>query len=255
MWSTIHYRRNEIILRAGMPAEKIYYLVKGSIELSSEYEMPETLQAGDVFGDLTLSHQSPVTFTALSKNDVVLKEIPKEHFLESIGNEPELAKIVMKHLLHQYSKARERLQELEANTTHNRIMQMTTKHHQQKQIVLRGLSSRAKEALNNRELVIDQFPFLFCRKPDTPGPLAYMNNYLLLEDDAPYEISKNHCKIITRDQNIYITDNASRFGTLIDGKSIGRKFSCQEHELSSGAHKIYLGSSTRCLYAFALLIN
>lgn len=255
MWESVHYRRNEIILREGMSTEKIYYIVKGNIELTSEYEATKQLAAGEIFGELSLIRNAPSTATALTKSDVHLKEIQKEEFLESIATEPEMAKVVMKSLFKRCESMNERLQELEANTTHNRIMQMTKKRSQQHGIILRGISSRANDALNDRELIMDQFPFHFCRKPSNPGPLAYMSNYLLLNDDAPFEISQNHCRLVCKGEKIILIDDTSRFGTLVNGTSIGRKFPRQAYELTEGTHQIHLGPSSHCQYAFEIEIH
>ncbi len=255
MWNSIHYHRNEIILSEQASTEKIYYIVKGSLELSSKYEATKTLRSGDVFGELNLIQNSPVCMTVKTKSDVLLKEIFKDEFLNAIDTEPELAKRVLETLFQRCKVMTERLQELEANTTHNRIMQMAAKQAQQSGVVLRGISSRARDALNDRELVMDRFPFHFCRKPDLPGPLAYMSNYLLLNDDIPYEISQKHCYIISKDNRVLITDNSSRFGTIVDGESIGRKFARQEYELSPGTHRIHLGPSSHCHYSFEIEVN
>ena len=237
-----------------MQNDCIYIIVEGSVELSSRYSEPRLLGAGQVFGELNLIRRDP-SMTVLTKSEVHLKKIRTDAFLESIGNEPLLATVVLESLFSRCRGMNERLQELESKTTHNLILQMNAKRSPKRGVVLRGISSRAKDVLNHRELVMDQFPFRFCRKPDNPGPLASMGNYLLLHDDPPFEISQHHCQLIRKEQKIVLSDSTSRFGTLVDGTAIGRKFSRQEYELSPGTHQIHLGLSSRALYAFEIEIG
>jgi len=255
MWNSIHYKSDDIILREGTPAETIYVILEGAVELSVANEKSRELHSGDLFGESGLIHNALATHSVRAISPLHLKEIHKNDFLESIDSEPELARVVMRALLSQAQEMNSRLMELESTTTHGRIMELTTKSSHLNATILRGTSSRAKDALNEQALTVDQFPFHLCRKPANPGPLALMKNYLLLNDEVPYEISQTHCKLIKRDGKTVLVDESSRFGTLINGSSIGRKFSQQECELTPGAHKITLGPSSRSLYSFEIEVT
>jgi len=255
MWDTVYYDQGDIIIAQGSTAGKIYAIAEGKVELCFANGTRQTLMAGEMFGELSIAQKESAISSAQAKSRVQMKEVEREHLLEAIDHDHELAEKVIKTVFdHSMSKEKKRM-EKEANSTLTRIRQITSTYLQEDQVVLRGISSRARETLDHREFPINRFPFHFCRMPSNPGPLAFMDNYLLLNDDAPYEVSQNHCQLIEKDGKLIVTDTSSRFGTLVDGESIGRKFSNQNKELTPGSHRIDLGPSSHCLYSFEIKIS
>ncbi|HKI60011.1 MAG TPA: cyclic nucleotide-binding domain-containing protein [Mariprofundaceae bacterium] len=255
MWNTVYYDQGEAILEQGEATGKIYAIVEGRVELRSENGKRRELMAGDMFGEISLAQKDSTTTSAQAKSRVHMKEIERERLLDAINHDHELANKVIKTVFdHSMSMERKRMEE-EASSTLTRIRQITSTYTQHSHVVLRGVSTLAKEALDYRELPINRFPFHFCRSPDNPGPLAYMDNYLLLNDDAPYEVSQKHCQLIEKNGKLILSDTTSRFGTLIDDVCIGRKHSQQSQELTPGTHRIGLGPSSHCLYYFEIKVE
>ena len=275
MWKRVQLNDGDLILRNGEPVDHIYIVIKGAVKLLETTGKSKLLSKGSVFGEGCLVQRAAANVSASAEGDALLSSIHKDQFLQSFETSPKAARKVVKTLLNKMQEmntlnsvdSSEEMIEVDSkepyheyqtpesfdpNTTYGRIMQMTARSSQEERPTLTGISSRAKEELNGGELTVEQFPFHICRKPSTPGPLALMRNYLLLEDDAPYQVSQNHCRLISDGKKIVIIDDKSHFGTLVDGETIGRKFSKQQLALSPGRHRIILGSSKHALYQFEI---
>jgi len=272
VWKPVQCSEGDLILENGKAVDHIYVIIKGSIKLLEPTGDARLLSKGAMFGEHCLIRTTPSSVSVYAEGDALLSSIHKDQFLQSFETSPKAARKVVKSLLkrmwemdHPNSESEQMEQQTEEslqesletrtfdpNTTHGRIMQMTARSSQEESPRLTGISSRAKEELNGGELTVEQFPFHICRKPSTPGPLALMRNYLLLEDDAPYQVSQKHCRLISDGKKIVIIDDKSHFGTLVDGETIGRKFSKQQLALSPGRHRIILGSSKHALYQFEI---
>ena len=269
MWKRVQLNDGELILRNGEPVDHIYAVIKGSVRVLETTGDAKLLSKGSIFGEHCLVRSTSSNVSVYAEGEALLSTIHKDHFLQSFETNPKAARKVVKALLkrirekdqlnseseHMSEQTKEEPKETDTfdpNTTHGRIMQMTARSSKEERPTLTGISSRAKGELNGGELVVEQFPFHICRKPSTPGPLALMRNYLLLDDDEPYQVSQNHCRLINDGRRVIIVDDKSRFGTFIDGETIGRKFSKQQLELSPGKHRIALGNSKHALYQFEI---
>ena len=77
----------EIIFREGEPSRAAYLLSRGRVELVKLTEKTATrislLRPGDMFGELGLLDESPRAATARAVGPVLVKEIPRQEFLQS----------------------------------------------------------------------------------------------------------------------------------------------------------------------------
>jgi putative nucleotidyltransferase with HDIG domain len=107
--------------------------------------------------------------------------------------------------------------------------------------IMTGLNAASDKALMNRPLSIRHFPFrigrlsgfyeLFSKGPD-----------LALEDEEPYRLSREHLTIERRDRKIYLVDDKSRSGSLVNGVPLGgRRGGTRELPLREGDNEVVLG--------------
>lgn len=108
-------------------------------------------------------------------------------------------------------------------------------------VIMTGGNAASDKALMNRPLNIRHFPFrigrlsgfseLFSKGPD-----------LVLEDEEPYRLSREHLTVERRGREIYLVDGGSRSGTLVNGVLIGgRRGGLKELPLREGENDVVLG--------------
>jgi len=89
-------------------------------------------------------------------------------------------------------------------------------------VILSGLNTRSQSALMHRELIIRFFPFFIGRiskQLDTSGPLPD----LAIQDSKPYRISQLHLSLERRGNQIFLVDQNSRFGFIVNNVLIGEQ--------------------------------
>jgi len=113
-----------------------------------------------------------------------------------------------------------------------------------KPIKLSGLTETAKKILNHNDLTISAFPFEICRqRPHLQGN-TLTENYLHIEDNPPYNISKTHLSINHHENQYYILDCGSTLGTIVNGQALGSKSSTFKATLNKGENIIIIGSES-----------
>ena len=110
-------------------------------------------------------------------------------------------------------------------------------------VELTGLTKFARLALNNKPLTIFYFPFRIGRLSRT-DLVSSAKQDLLIPDNQPYSISRNHLVFEKENDKIILVDHDSTCGTIVDDVSIGRKNNGESRvELGIGQHTIAIGGS------------
>jgi CRP/FNR family cyclic AMP-dependent transcriptional regulator len=85
----------EIILRQGDPADCMYVVQEGRVEIIIEQEQGDirlaVLEAGDVFGEMALFTKAPRSATVRVLGDTRVLRIDKQGFLKRVHEDPSLA--------------------------------------------------------------------------------------------------------------------------------------------------------------------
>jgi len=112
---------------------------------------------------------------------------------------------------------------------------------QQPLVVLTGMNQISKEALLDRSLVIEDFPFSIGRF-SPQQPFASMSPDLVIADSRPEPLSEKHLVMDRREDRIVLGDGDTRTGSLVNhhliGKNVGGKASVK---LRKGSYRLTLG--------------
>lgn len=95
-WITVSKRKNQIIFKEGEPANHIYIVLEGSVQIIIHALMGEELTLGilnkrDIFGELTLFEGMTRTATVKALGKTELLEMPRERFIEFLEKYPKVA--------------------------------------------------------------------------------------------------------------------------------------------------------------------
>src|SRR5262245_14209284 len=84
------------IFEAGQPGSEMYIVTSGRVELRSDGDVLETLEAGGVFGEMALVDDQPRSATAVALSDCELVPIDEKRFEFLMGRMPFFALEVMR---------------------------------------------------------------------------------------------------------------------------------------------------------------
>jgi CRP-like cAMP-binding protein len=95
------YDQNECVFSFGQTANRVYFLMQGSIKILDErMRLLTELGPNDLFGDESLFNEQTRSYTAICKQDSLLLTLSRSHLLSVISECPSIAV----SLLHSYAQ-------------------------------------------------------------------------------------------------------------------------------------------------------
>jgi len=90
-------------------------------------------------------------------------------------------------------------------------------------------------------LGLDDRPFVVGRRPIAGEELPPWQPDLLLDDTAPFRLSRNHFMVEKRDSCYHVRDLWSTLGTIVNGEPIGDHFRTDDALLRAGENEVIAG--------------
>ena len=91
-------RAGEVIFTEGDPAQELYVIQKGQVEIRKGGRLLDTLTEKTIFGEMALIDHAPRAATAVAATDVVLVPVGEKQFLFLVSLTPYFALNVMRVL-------------------------------------------------------------------------------------------------------------------------------------------------------------
>ncbi len=108
-------------------------------------------------------------------------------------------------------------------------------------VVLTGLNGTSREALMNRALVIEAFPFTIGRF-SPQQPFSSMEPHLVLADSRSVPLSEKHLTLEMGDNRIILGDEDTPTGSIVNDRLIGRNVGGKgKVGLREGTYKVMMG--------------
>ena len=92
------YRQGEVIFDRGQPADCMYVIAEGEVEIAVHGQSVDVLGREAIFGELALISREPRSATARARTDCRLIEIAEKRFLQLVHQTPVFALEVMRVL-------------------------------------------------------------------------------------------------------------------------------------------------------------
>ncbi len=90
------FSAGETIFKEGDPADLMYGILSGEVDLLVNGKVVETIETGAVFGTGALVEVKDRTYSAIAKTDCELAYLDRQHFLFAVQETPMFALEVMK---------------------------------------------------------------------------------------------------------------------------------------------------------------
>lgn len=94
------YKQNEIIFDEGQVQKIMYVLVKGQVKITTDNEVLEVINEGEIFGEMAIIEDLPRTASATCVTNCELIAINEKRFYELLQQVPFFAKEVMRTISH-----------------------------------------------------------------------------------------------------------------------------------------------------------
>ena len=107
---TRHFLSGEMIFKEGDPADVMYVVQSGEVEVSHQGRLVETLGEGNIFGEMSLINEEPRSATTVAKTECRLVPIDLKRFMFLVEETPYFAVQVMKIMASRIRKMLPRLE-------------------------------------------------------------------------------------------------------------------------------------------------
>jgi CRP/FNR family cyclic AMP-dependent transcriptional regulator len=93
------YKAGEVIFHEGDPAQEMFVVKTGTVEIRLGSRVLDTLPERSIFGEMALIDQGPRSATAIAKTDATLVPVAEKQFLLMVSRTPYFALNVMRVLV------------------------------------------------------------------------------------------------------------------------------------------------------------
>jgi CRP/FNR family transcriptional regulator, cyclic AMP receptor protein len=90
------FKAGDVIFREGDPAQELFIIQSGEVEIRLGNRILETLPQYGIFGEMALVDNAPRSATAVAASDATLVPVREKQFLFLISNTPYFALNVMR---------------------------------------------------------------------------------------------------------------------------------------------------------------
>ena len=90
------FKAGDVIFRQGDPAQELFIVQSGDVEIRRSNRVLETLPQYSIFGEMALIDTAPRSATAIAASDAKLVPVSEKQFLFLISNTPYFALNVMR---------------------------------------------------------------------------------------------------------------------------------------------------------------
>lgn len=233
------YEEGEVILQEGALGNQVYTITSGMVEVSvqsdGDMRVLAMLGPGEIFGEMGLIEDRPRSATVKALERTSVKIIDRETFAYLYGRNPKVLMPIIKALFERLRIANARLAELMAKPG---VVPEVEEHCV---VTIEGATSQIQNVIGKGPLEITHLPFRVGRYDGYAVEDVLEQNDLMLEDEIPYQLSRNHFAIDWVEDGIWIVDRGSRLGTIVNGKRIGGKGEVYMMALNEGKNKITAG--------------
>lgn len=242
MESVKGYRPGEVVIKEGTKGTSAYIILSGAVEVlkwSGQKEVAvATLGEGQVFGEMGLIEDRPRSATVRALTELRVRNIDRDHFNELLRTKPSVLIPIMKSLFERLRQVSDMLAERVQDAPR---LKGTAKIYS---VLVEGQTQEAIKSLGNESLRIAKFPFLIGRSSQNPDADVFDSNDLLIPEEKPYVVSRNHMAVINEDGCLWVMDRGSAFGTIVNGKEIGGQSGVNRAPLDKVLNQVIMGPAT-----------
>lgn len=259
------FAAGHVFFRPGDPGDRAYLLNNGQVELLTGTTEALTrvglFESGDVFGEMALIEERPRVFTARAVTAVRATPMTRDEFEHQLTHNPALTRQYLRSLFERLRSLTARLggeielTQSEPPTSSAPLLPVVKISRPapvelpsgrgtpgEWVIIIHPLTRKAAETLPDAGLLVTRFPLRIGRAAGAHEPESWDLNDLWLLDNAPYNISRNHCEIHVDRDGPMIRDRGSHLGCVVNDEGVGGRATKGYARLHAGDNVVVVGS-------------
>jgi CRP-like cAMP-binding protein len=249
MTTPSEFRRGEVLFHQGTVTNCVLRIVVGEVEVLREIDGASVLlghaRAGEWLGEMAAIEARSHSATARAITDGAVEMLTTQQFLDLITRDPRMARDVIVRLSRRLRLADDQIASEALASVHDL-------HHEggahpdngsldQTTIQLAAKTDALRARLGTPAIPVDKLPFVVGRIQLEGEAASALAPDLLIEDNPPFRLSRQHFMIARGGQQLLITDLGSTLGTIVNGQAIGHHFMHDTAPLIHGENDVLAG--------------
>ena len=243
-----HFAKGQILFREGDPPDCVFRLLSGAVDILRELDgdpiLLGTVGAGQFIGEMGVVEDRPRNATAQVAGKVEAEILTPSEFFDQIAGSPSAARELIQRLSQRLREADDRIVSDEKQSG-RALTNWEDADRQTPAPLVHHAYLAAKDPWLQRQLHtplgLGDRPFVVGRRPLAEEALPPRQPDLLLDDTAPFRLSRNHFMIEKRDRGYHVHDLCSTLGTIVNGEPIGDHFRTDDALLRAGDNEVIAG--------------
>jgi hypothetical protein len=231
--------KDTVIFEQGDVADTAYFVVSGKVTLyqtdRSQLNVLRSAGENEVFGELALFDASALRpYSAKTLEATILQPFPREDLTTFVNN-------AGKPIQALFALITERMKLGKVKTLSKKEMALSTTI---KSITVKAEGDRIKTPPKPATVPVANLPFRVGGYPEDGESNKRDTVHMPIPSQAsPLRVSRQHCEIAIEDGVVVVIDLGSRFGTTVNGTTIGRGRGTYSFPLKNGSNIIMLGGA------------
>ncbi|MFZ3326622.1 MAG: cyclic nucleotide-binding domain-containing protein [Methylocella sp.] len=245
------FKKGDLLLRQGVASDRVLRVRSGEIEVLREVGATSVLlghvRDGEWLGEMGVIEGRSRSATARATADGEVEVLTARQFLERVSSDPALARNLILRLSIRLRRVEDKIAGDVLPFAHDRSPDGTgetvsgTVIADDATISLAAQSDALRARIGVAPIHVAELPFLVGRVPVDGDAQPLRRPDLLIDDEEPFRLSRQHFMIARSGDRLLVSDLGSTLGTMVNGRAIGHHFMKDAEPLHRGENHIVAG--------------
>jgi len=245
------FKKGDLLFRQGGVSDRAFLLKSGEFEVWREIGTESVLlghvRQGEWLGEMGIIEGRKRSATARASEGGEVEVLTAQQFLERVSSDAELARDLILRLSIRLRRIEDKIAGDLLGSAQDRSLEGSNQtapepsHAEDSAISIAGETTELRALIGEAPLRVARLPYLIGRIPAEEESTPSRAADLLLKDDRPFRLSRQHLLIARGASGYRVTDLGSALGTIVNGQAIGHHFAKDTAQLNRGDNHIVAG--------------
>jgi CRP/FNR family transcriptional regulator, cyclic AMP receptor protein len=246
MTTLSEFKNGDILFRQGDASDRVLLVRSGEIEVLREVGGTPVLlghvRDGEWLGEMGVIENRSRSATARATADGEVEILTAQQFLDWVSNDPPLARDLIQRLSVRLRKVEDKIAGDLPPFAHDWLRNGVGRTASpDATISLTAQTDALRAQIGAAPIHISKLPFVVGRVPAEHETKLSPRPDLLLDDEEPFRLSRQHFIIARSGDQLLVSDLGSRLGTIVNGRAIGHHFTRDVAPLHRGDNHVVAG--------------